>query len=156
VGGHAGRRRGQLDPELADHELSRRLAPLPGRAVHGRRALLPRRYPGFRQPSSRQCPPLAEKRAGPAASTDGRAQPRRPPREMTGPTPRPGVAETVPRTGAIIYLESVTVDYDGFLALNNFNFYMDRRELRVVIGPNGAGKTTLLDVISGRTKPGHG
>ena len=58
--------------------------------------------------------------------------------------------------GAIIYLESVTVDYDGFLALNNLNFYMDRRELRVVIGPNGAGKTTLLDVISGRTKPQHG
>jgi len=75
---------------------------------------------------------------------------------MTGPILRPGVAETVTRTGAIIYLESVTVDYDGFLALNNFNFYMDRRELRVVIGPNGAGKTTLLDVISGRTKPGHG
>ena len=75
---------------------------------------------------------------------------------MTGPILRPGVAETVTRTGAIIYLESVTVDYDGFLALNNFNFYMDRRELRVVIGPNGAGKTTLLDVISGRTKPAHG
>jgi urea transport system ATP-binding protein len=59
-------------------------------------------------------------------------------------------------TGAIIYLEDVTVDYDGFLALDHLNFYMDRRELRVVIGPNGAGKTTLLDVISGRTKPDHG
>jgi urea transport system ATP-binding protein len=59
-------------------------------------------------------------------------------------------------TGAIIYLEDVTVDYDGFKALSHLNFYMDRRELRVVIGPNGAGKTTLLDVISGRTKPQHG
>ena len=57
---------------------------------------------------------------------------------------------------AIVYLEDVTVDYDGFLALDKLNFYMDRRELRVVIGPNGAGKTTLLDVISGRTKPSHG
>jgi len=57
---------------------------------------------------------------------------------------------------AIIYLEDVTVDYDGFLALDKLNFYMDRKELRVVIGPNGAGKTTLLDVISGRTKPSHG
>jgi urea transport system ATP-binding protein len=55
--------------------------------------------------------------------------------------------------GAIIYCENVTVDYDGFKALSGLNFFMDRRELRVVIGPNGAGKTTLLDVISGRVKP---
>ena len=57
---------------------------------------------------------------------------------------------------AIIYLEDVTVSFDGFQALSRLNFYMDRRELRVVIGPNGAGKTTLLDVISGRVKPEHG
>jgi urea transport system ATP-binding protein len=56
-------------------------------------------------------------------------------------------------TGAIVYCEDVTVDYDGFKALSRLNFFMDRRELRVVIGPNGAGKTTLLDVISGRVKP---
>ena len=59
-------------------------------------------------------------------------------------------------TNAIIYLEDVTVSFDGFKALSRLNFYMDRRELRVVIGPNGAGKTTLLDVISGRVKPEHG
>jgi urea transport system ATP-binding protein len=58
--------------------------------------------------------------------------------------------------GAIIYLEDVTVDYDGFKALSHLNFFMDRRELRVVIGPNGAGKTTLLDVISGRVRPATG
>ncbi|HUF91573.1 MAG TPA: urea ABC transporter ATP-binding protein UrtD [Candidatus Limnocylindria bacterium] len=58
--------------------------------------------------------------------------------------------------GAIIYLEDVSVSYDGFRALNRLNFYMDRRELRVVIGPNGAGKTTLLDVISGRVAPAAG
>jgi urea transport system ATP-binding protein len=62
---------------------------------------------------------------------------------MTGPT-------------SIVYLDSVTVDYDGFKALNGLNFYMDRKELRVVIGPNGAGKTTLLDVISGRVRPAAG
>jgi urea transport system ATP-binding protein len=62
----------------------------------------------------------------------------------------------VTSTGSIIYLEDVTVSYDGFKALSRLNFYMDRRELRVVIGPNGAGKTTLLDVISGRAKPEHG
>ena len=55
--------------------------------------------------------------------------------------------------GSIIYLEGVVVDYDGFKALNNLNFIVNHRELRVVIGPNGAGKTTLLDVISGKTKP---
>ena len=58
--------------------------------------------------------------------------------------------------GSIIYLEGVTVDYDGFKALNNLNFIVNYNELRVVIGPNGAGKTTLLDVISGKTKPAKG
>ena len=58
--------------------------------------------------------------------------------------------------GSIIYLEDVTVDFDGFKALRDLNFYMDYRELRVVIGPNGAGKTTLLDVISGRVQPTAG
>jgi urea transport system ATP-binding protein len=58
--------------------------------------------------------------------------------------------------GSLIYLEDVTVDYDGFKALSHLGFFMDRRELRVVIGPNGAGKTTLLDVISGRVKPASG
>jgi urea transport system ATP-binding protein len=58
--------------------------------------------------------------------------------------------------GSIIYLDGVTVDYDGFKALNNLNFIVNYSELRVVIGPNGAGKTTLLDVISGKTKPAAG
>jgi urea transport system ATP-binding protein len=62
----------------------------------------------------------------------------------------------VTEVGAIIYCEDVTVDYDGFKALSRLNFFMDRKELRVVIGPNGAGKTTLLDVISGRVKPATG
>ena len=57
---------------------------------------------------------------------------------------------------SIVYLEDVTVNFDGFKALSRLNFFMDRRELRVVIGPNGAGKTTLLDVVSGRVKPESG
>jgi len=61
-----------------------------------------------------------------------------------------------PAHGSIIYLEDVTVDFDGFKALRDLNFYMDYRELRVVIGPNGAGKTTLLDVISGKVQPTAG
>jgi urea transport system ATP-binding protein len=67
----------------------------------------------------------------------------------------PAESRTAPGT-SIIYLDSVTVDYDGFKALSRLNFYMDRKELRVVIGPNGAGKTTLLDVISGRVRPESG
>jgi urea transport system ATP-binding protein len=62
----------------------------------------------------------------------------------------------VTERGSIIYLEGVTVDYDGFKALNRLNFIVNYNELRVVIGPNGAGKTTLLDVICGKTKPAEG
>jgi urea transport system ATP-binding protein len=58
--------------------------------------------------------------------------------------------------GPTIYLEGGTVDFDGFKALHDLNFFMDYRELRVVIGPNGAGKTTLLDVISGKVQPAAG
>ncbi|MDF0644785.1 MAG: urea ABC transporter ATP-binding protein UrtD [Nitrospira sp.] len=58
--------------------------------------------------------------------------------------------------GSIIYLEGVTVDYDGFKALNSLNFIVNYNELRVVIGPNGAGKTTLLDVICGKVTPAAG
>ena len=58
--------------------------------------------------------------------------------------------------GTIIYLENVTVDFDGFKALNKVDFSVDMGELRFLIGPNGAGKTTLLDVICGKTKPEGG
>ncbi len=54
---------------------------------------------------------------------------------------------------SIIYVEGVTVSFDGFKALDNINFIMDKGEFRVVIGPNGAGKSTLLDVITGKVKP---
>ena len=56
----------------------------------------------------------------------------------------------------ILYVEGVTVSFDGFKALHDLNFIMEEGELRVVIGPNGAGKTTLLDVICGRVKPTAG
>jgi urea transport system ATP-binding protein len=54
--------------------------------------------------------------------------------------------------GSIIYLEEVTVSFDGFQALRNVDFYVDYGELHALIGPNGAGKTTLLDVICGKVK----
>jgi urea transport system ATP-binding protein len=58
--------------------------------------------------------------------------------------------------GAILYLEEVTVSFDGFKALNNLSLDIDVGELRCIIGPNGAGKTTMMDVITGKTRPDAG
>ncbi len=60
------------------------------------------------------------------------------------------------RHGPILYLESVTVSFDGFKALNDLTLYIDDGELRCIIGPNGAGKTTMMDVITGKTRPDEG
>jgi urea transport system ATP-binding protein len=56
----------------------------------------------------------------------------------------------------ILEIENLTVNFDGFKALNQLNFSMDTGELRVIIGPNGAGKTTFLDVITGKVQPTEG
>lgn len=56
----------------------------------------------------------------------------------------------------LLYLESVTVSFDGFKALDNLSFAIEPGEMRAVIGPNGAGKTTMMDVITGKTKPDAG
>jgi urea transport system ATP-binding protein len=58
--------------------------------------------------------------------------------------------------GAILYLEGITVSFDGFKALNNLNLDISVGELRCIIGPNGAGKTTMMDVITGKTRPASG
>src|SRR6187549_4218682 len=56
----------------------------------------------------------------------------------------------------VLYLEKVTVSFDGFKALNELSLYVDPGELRCIIGPNGAGKTTMMDVITGKTRPDSG
>ncbi|NJM65905.1 MAG: urea ABC transporter ATP-binding protein UrtD [Acaryochloris sp. RU_4_1] len=56
----------------------------------------------------------------------------------------------------ILEIENLTVNFDGFKALNQLNFTMATGELRVIIGPNGAGKTTFLDVITGKVQPTEG
>ncbi|NEX61147.1 urea ABC transporter ATP-binding protein UrtD [Noviherbaspirillum galbum] len=58
--------------------------------------------------------------------------------------------------GAILYLEDITVSFDGFKALNKLNLDISVGELRCIIGPNGAGKTTMMDVITGKTRPTSG
>jgi urea transport system ATP-binding protein len=66
---------------------------------------------------------------------------------------QPGVDVT---HGTILYLEGITVSFDGFRALNDLNLYIDDGELRCIIGPNGAGKSTMMDVITGKTRPDKG
>jgi len=58
--------------------------------------------------------------------------------------------------GPILYLDGVSVSFDGFKALNDLSLTIDDGELRCIIGPNGAGKTTMMDVITGKTRPDAG
>ncbi len=58
--------------------------------------------------------------------------------------------------GVVLYLEDVTVSFDGFKALDGLTLYLEVGELRCIIGPNGAGKTTMMDVITGKTRPTRG
>ncbi|NEV61070.1 urea ABC transporter ATP-binding protein UrtD [Thiorhodococcus minor] len=58
--------------------------------------------------------------------------------------------------GTILYLEDISVTFDGFRAIDRLNLYIDAGELRCIIGPNGAGKTTMMDIITGKTRPDTG
>lgn len=74
------------------------------------------------------------------------------------PTPEPitGPAANSAREPSILYLEGVSVSFDGFKALNSLNLIIRRGEMRAIIGPNGAGKTTMMDVVTGKTRPDTG
>ena len=67
---------------------------------------------------------------------------------------RPGEVDVT--HGRILYLEDVSVSFDGFKAINGLNLDIAPGELRCVIGPNGAGKTTMMDIITGKTRPDSG
>src|ERR1700685_4631984 len=58
--------------------------------------------------------------------------------------------------GKTLYLDKLTVSFDGFKALNELSLQIDPGELRCIIGPNGAGKTTMMDVVTGKTRPDSG
>jgi urea transport system ATP-binding protein len=60
------------------------------------------------------------------------------------------------RSKSLLYLENVSVAFDGFKALNSLSFVVEPGELRAIIGPNGAGKTTMMDIITGKTRPDSG
>jgi urea transport system ATP-binding protein len=59
-------------------------------------------------------------------------------------------------TSALLYIDGVTVSFDGFRALNKLSFTVEPGEMRAIIGPNGAGKTTMMDVVTGKTRPDAG
>ena len=82
-----------------------------------------------------------------------------PPADDEGSTPythavTPGELDA--RHGVVLYLDNISVSFDGFKALNNLSLAIDVGELRCVIGPNGAGKTTLMDIITGKTRADSG
>ena len=57
---------------------------------------------------------------------------------------------------SVLYLDGISVSFDGFKALNNLSLIIGAGEMRAIIGPNGAGKTTMMDVITGKTRPDAG
>ncbi len=62
----------------------------------------------------------------------------------------------LPVTRSVLYLDGISVSFDGFKALNELSLYLEPGEMRAIIGPNGAGKTTMMDVITGKTRPDTG
>jgi urea transport system ATP-binding protein len=90
------------------------------------------------------------------ARLSGRSRSGRPPRDGALLTSDPLAAGPDVSHGIILYLEDITVSFDGFRALDALTLYVRAGELRCLIGPNGAGKTTLMDVITGKTRPDSG
>ena len=56
----------------------------------------------------------------------------------------------------LLHVDSISVSFDGFKAINALSFDIGESELRAIIGPNGAGKTTLMDIVTGKTRPDSG
>jgi urea transport system ATP-binding protein len=105
------------------------------------------------------------KMSEPPASREGRPWPWWPPAQRPAVETQPSSDASFGRQvsgdldlahGVVLYLEGITVSFDGFRALNDLSLAIDAGELRCVIGPNGAGKTTMMDVITGKTRPDSG
>ena len=78
------------------------------------------------------------------------------PQPPASPADHPTPAAREMHASLVLWVEEITVSFDGFKALNDLTLTLERGELRCIIGPNGAGKTTLMDVISGKTRPDKG
>src|SRR3546814_15051229 len=68
----------------------------------------------------------------------------------------PAVIDRPRVSGTQLYLDGVSVSFDGFRAINNLALMVAPGELRTIIGPNGAGKTTMMDIVTGKTRPDTG
>ena len=168
-GGDLGRGRRTRHAGRADRRRDRRQ--LRQDLVHHRRAravlaVRPRRP--VRRSSRCSCPRASSARSPTAGRRcrSGGARPRRSGHiavEVDGP---PG-GELKPSAGGVgamhekaknslLYLDGVSVSFDGFKALNELSMVIEPGEMRAIIGPNGAGKTTMMDVVTGKTKPDSG
>src|SRR5262249_59748377 len=78
---------------------------------------------------------------------------RRPDRGAAAASGRVRIAMDARVTSALLYLDGVTVSFDGFRALNKLSLAIAPGEMRAVIRPNAAGKTTMMDVVPGHTQP---
>ncbi len=103
--------------------------------------------PDLMEEGSRRRAALARREAEAAARSGGRDA-------SYGRVLRAGVPDFA--HGVALYLDDVTVSFDGFKALNGLSLSIDVGELRCIIGPNGAGKTTMMDCITGKTRPDSG
>ena len=66
------------------------------------------------------------------------------------------MSEATDKLGTMLYLDGVSVAFDGFKAINNLSIIVHPAEMLAIIGPNGAGKTTMMDIITGKTRPDDG
>ena len=66
------------------------------------------------------------------------------------------MSEAKNKLGTMLYLDGVSVSFDGFRAINNLSIIVHPAEMLAIIGPNGAGKTTMMDIITGKTRPDDG
>ena len=96
----------------------------------------------------------ATPRPRPGRRTPHRHRHRSPPPRRVADPATPSPPATPPRPS--LWVDDVTVSFDGFKALNDLSLTLEKGELRCIIGPNGAGKTTLMDVITGKTRPDNG
>jgi len=75
---------------------------------------------------------------------------------VPAPDPDDTTMPDLGRRPYVLWVEDLSVSFDGFKALNGVTLELETGELRCLIGPNGAGKTTLMDVITGKTRPDTG
>ncbi len=99
-------------------------------------------------------PELMEAGARQRAAYEAKKSSRKPVSMASGRAVRAGEPDFA--QGVALYLEDVTVSFDGFKALNALSLAINVGELRCIIGPNGAGKTTMMDCITGKTRPDSG